>query len=308
VGAGRLMSQLAYLGQEPVEVAPSGTAPDQQRPPTGPPVSASGAIHVSLGVFEGPLDLLLSLIERKGLPVAEVSVVAVAGQFLEQIRAWQQVDIAITAEFLVLAARLLLLKSRALLPRPPQPEEGGREGVDADADARDLVDRLVVYKAFQNLATHLRAWQEEGRASYARLELGALPSYLLSPPLDPAAERAGLARAALRCLRRAQRRQGQAPRAVPPSPLDLDFGAVLRDVSHRVAHGPAAGQPFAALLPQDAPILMVVATFLALLELVRHGVARLIQEHAFAPLLVAPGHATGQPLAEAVELAGVAGA
>lgn len=302
------MSHPAHPDAAPVGVAPLGPVADQQKPATGPPVSASGAIHVSLDVFEGPLDLLLSLIERKGLPVAEVSVVAVAGQFLEQIRAWQQVDIAVTAEFLALAARLLLLKSRALLPRPPQAEEGLREGVDADADARDLVDRLVVYKAFQNLAAHLRAWQEEGRVNYARLEPGVLPSYLLSSPLDPATERAALARAALRCLRRAQRRQEQAPRAMPPSPLDLDYRAVLREVGRRVAHGPAAGQLFAALLPEDAPVLMVVATFLALLELVRHGVARLIQEHAFAPLLVAPGPATGQPLVEVTELAGVAGA
>lgn len=269
--------------------------PDQAHQPAGSPAaSPAGAIHVSLAVFEGPLDLLLALIERRGLEVTEVSVVAVAGQYLEQIRSWQETNIAVTAEFLSLAARLLLLKSRALLPRPAQDPEPGSRDAEAD-DARDLVDRLTVYKAFVGLAAHLRGWQDEGRASYARGAVGSLPDYLMVAPFDTPAEQAALVRAAVRCLRRARRRAESAPRAIPPSPLDLDFPAVLVEVGRRIAAITGEGQSFEALLPEDASVLMVVATFLALLELVRQGMARLAQESLFGPLVVhaAPGAGAG---------------
>ena len=276
------MTPLCNHGPGLVSLHNGATAPP-------PPESASGgvstgSIHVSLDVFEGPLDLLLRLIERKGLEVTAVSIVAVAGQYLEQIRAWQEINIAVTAEFLTLAARLLLLKSRALLPRPVQ--EVAVDADPADADARDLVDRLTIYKAFVGLAGHLRSWQDEGRASYARPALGDLPDYLLASSVAGATEQAALLGAVVRCLRRARRRDAAAPRAVAPSPLDLDYPAVLAEVGRRVAETPPEGVLFDALLPSDASVLVVVATFLALLELVRQGAARLVQERLFGPLLV----------------------
>jgi segregation and condensation protein A len=186
-----------------------------------------------------------------------------------------------------MAARLLLLKSRALLPRA-EPAPGSDGGAADDADARDLVDRLTVYKAFAGIAGRLRGWQEEGRAGYGRPDVGALPEYLLAPPLDGAEEQAALVRAALRCLRRARRREERAPRTIPPSTLDLDFRAVLAEVAGRIAAGPVDGQRFETLLPAEAPVLMIVAVFLAILELVRRSAARLVQEEPFGPLLVRP--------------------
>lgn len=275
-------SSSAHVHDEHTDL-PTENARDASRSAFSP----SGAIHISLDVFEGPLDLLLALIERHGLAVTEISVVAVAGQFLEQIQAWQEINMTVTAEFLAMAARLLLLKSRALLPRPPQ-ITGTDDATADDGDARDLVDRLAIYKAFVDLAAHLRTWQEDGRTSYGRLELGTLPDYLLAPPTGTAQEQQWLAQAAMRCLRRARRREDAAPRTLPPSPLDLDFQAVLNDIQRSVTAWPQGGQTFEALLPSDASVLLIVATFLALLELVRRGTVRLIQEQPFGNLRIHP--------------------
>src|SRR6185503_13241116 len=79
--------------------------------------------------FEGPLDLLLQLVERRRLPIAELSLVAVASQYLAQVRALSRVDQDALSEFLAIAARLLLLKSRSLLPaiEPPAAPDGDEE-------------------------------------------------------------------------------------------------------------------------------------------------------------------------------------
>jgi len=80
--------------------------------------AASSTYRVTLDVFEGPLDLLLRLIERQELDITKVSLAAVAGQYLAHVARLQEVSAANLAGFLVVAAKLLLIKSRALLPRP----------------------------------------------------------------------------------------------------------------------------------------------------------------------------------------------
>src|SRR5215212_10622923 len=119
---------------------------------------------IHLEAFEGPLDLLLSLVERRRLPIAELSLVAVADQYLAQVRALERIDPDSLSEFLAIGARLLLLKSRSLLPAiepPPQP------GQEEETDGEELVRRLETYRAFKLLAEELGRLDAEGLASYA---------------------------------------------------------------------------------------------------------------------------------------------
>ena len=85
------------------------------------------AYPVHLPIFEGPLDLLLHLIEREELDITEISLVAVTDQYVQAIESLEEIEPGALADFLVIAARLLYLKSRSLLPKPRPPEEEDEE-------------------------------------------------------------------------------------------------------------------------------------------------------------------------------------
>ena len=122
--------------------------------------------QVALPVFEGPLALLLHLIERQELDITQVSLAQVTNQYLEYLSQVSERDPDHLADFLVVAAKLLLIKSRVLLPQPPAapaPEE-------AEADiGEDLIRQLIVYKQFKQAAAWLGEVESGGRQSYIRL-------------------------------------------------------------------------------------------------------------------------------------------
>jgi segregation and condensation protein A len=94
--------------------------------------------------FEGPLDLLLYLIEREELDITKVSLARVTGAYLEYIHVLEQLQVDQVADFLVVAAKLLLIKSEALLPRPPSTQPSEEEDV-----GDDLVRQLLLYKQYK---------------------------------------------------------------------------------------------------------------------------------------------------------------
>jgi segregation and condensation protein A len=124
---------------------------------------AEAAFKLQLSVFDGPLDLLLHLIEREELDITGVSLVQVTDQYLAYLRSADEIDAAALAEFIAVGARLLLLKSRALLPRPA---EDGEEDEDF---GDDLVQRLREYKRFKEVAAGLREIEETGYRAYPRV-------------------------------------------------------------------------------------------------------------------------------------------
>lgn len=126
------------------------------------PTEQTEAFQLRLSVFEGPLDLLLYLIEREELDITAVSLVQVTDQYLAYLRSGDQIDATALAEFIAIGARLLYLKSRALLPRPPQPDE-------EDEIAEDLVQRLREYRRFKEAAGVLREREELGLRAYRRV-------------------------------------------------------------------------------------------------------------------------------------------
>jgi len=121
------------------------------------------AFQIRLPVFEGPLDLLLFLIEKEQLDITAVSLVQVTDQYLSYLRSGEQIDAAALADFIAIAARLLYLKSRALLPRPPALEEGEEDF------GEDLVRRLREYRRFKEAAAHLRELADRGLHAYPRV-------------------------------------------------------------------------------------------------------------------------------------------
>ena len=129
--------------------------------------------------FEGPLELLLELIEEEKLAISEVSLGAVADGYLQYVRSLEVIDPESLAEFLVIAAELLLVKSKALLPNLSLTE--GEEG-----SIEELERRLTEYKQVRTLADQIRTLERAGRRIYTREEERTSAFFYPPPGLDGA--------------------------------------------------------------------------------------------------------------------------
>lgn len=119
--------------------------------------------HVATAVFEGPLDLLLHLIERAELDITKLSLAQVTDQYLEHMHRLPELMAEEVSAFLVVAAKLLLIKSEALLPRPPVREEGEEDPGEA------LARQLILYRRYKKIAELLETKESLGLRSYLRL-------------------------------------------------------------------------------------------------------------------------------------------
>src|SRR6267143_5912306 len=115
---------------------------------------------VKLDIFEGPLDLLLYLIKQDEIDIYEISLERITSQYLEYLQAFKELNIGIAGEFIVMAANLIYLKSRSLLPVDQQPPE---EDAGEDDPRWELIRQLIEYKKFKEAAAelHLRELEQE---------------------------------------------------------------------------------------------------------------------------------------------------
>lgn len=125
---------------------------------------------VQLEVFEGPLDLLLYLIKKDELDIYDIPIVRITNQYLQYIELMRMLDLNIAGEFLVMAATLMMIKSRMLLP----PEERAELEEEDEEDPRwDLIRQLVEYKKFKDAAIHLEGLEERQQDVFLRGSEGA---------------------------------------------------------------------------------------------------------------------------------------
>jgi segregation and condensation protein A len=229
------------------------------------------AIELSLPVFHGPLDLLLHLIERNELDITEVSLLEVTEQYLGHLRGRDQIDIAALAEFIAVGARLLLLKSRALLPRDPdeEPEED-----EAASDVRALIEALREYRRFKQAAEFLRE-REVGHGSYRRE---------VPPPAVPLPS--GLDTVTLSSLVDVIREVlERMPEDEPGDEIERE-PVRLQDrmrslVDTLQAHGRTS---FRALIQSATSRTMVIVDFMAVLELIKQRYLAARQADAFGDI------------------------
>jgi segregation and condensation protein A len=121
--------------------------------------------HVELPEFYGPMDLLLSLIEREELEITEIALARVTDQFLAYVASMKELTPDDLTDFLVLASKLILIKSQVLLPRPP----ASIIDDDDEAETDDLVQQLKDYKRFKQLAGELGSIETAGQRNYIRI-------------------------------------------------------------------------------------------------------------------------------------------
>jgi segregation and condensation protein A len=251
---------------------------------------ALGAAYtVELPVFQGPLGLLLQLIERAELDISEVSLVAVTDQYVQTIEQMADRQPDALADFLVIASKLLYIKSRSLLPAPRPPEE------DEEDDASDaLLQQLLEYRQFKEVAASLQEREESGLRSYVRLA----PAFRGSSPLIPApAKRLSLGNLDLAELQAVlQRTLARIPRN-PPMPRVKTYRITVAEQIELVrtffekgaANGNGARRVvFADLLERQATRMEVVVTFLAVLELIKQRELVAIQDETFGEIVLAP--------------------
>jgi segregation and condensation protein A len=224
---------------------------------------------LELPVFQGPLDLLLDLIERRRLEITEVSLAAVADQYLQAVRALPEPDPDLLGEFLVIGARLLLLKSRALLPNPDQ--------VDEEVASDDLAERLEEYRRFKEAAAALAAKFDSGARAFSHPARPELQD--LQPRLEPVE-----AQVLARLWHSIRRRHPPATLEEPPVQPRVQVAERLAWLRERLSEATELGWEEAAGRSLDE----LIATFLAVLELVRRRELHVIQERPFGPILLRP--------------------
>jgi segregation and condensation protein A len=237
---------------------------------------------VRLPDFEGPLDVLLRLIEKRELEISKVALAEVADQFLDYVNQLQEPEPRLLASFLVVAAKLLYIKSQALLPQPRVALPPGAED-DEDVGA-ELVRRLEEYRAIQAAAGHLREREQQGLRSYLH------PAPLGKPAVPPAAPGLGLEGVTLAHLVRLVHRRMQLalPLEPPPAilPHEITLDEKVAELRARLAVAPDGTLAVWPLLEAAQSRLEVVVTFMAVLELARRHAILATQATAFGEIVI----------------------
>jgi segregation and condensation protein A len=215
--------------------------------------------EVHLPVFEGPLDLLLHLIERDDLDITAVSLVQVTDQYLRAVHQSDGIDAHALAEFVAIGAKLIFLKSRALLP--PQPVEEEPEFEEGDV-GQELVDLLREYKRFGEVTDVLEERQEHGLRVYPRV---APP-----PELPPGT---GLDAVTLdrltKIMREVMRRKKPSKRAAVVRRETVTVTQRIQELRGRL-HARKAFS-FRQVMEECESRVEVIVAFLAILELLKNG-------------------------------------
>ncbi len=230
---------------------------------------------VQLQQFSGPLDLLLHLIEEAEVDVKDIFVSEITAQYLSYMDQVDELDMDTASEFLTMAATLLYIKSRQLLPRPPKEDE-------AEEDPETLLIRqLRDYKAFREAGEQLKSLFERAKESRARL-----PEDIPLPPKEVALDGAtmdGLFSAFLEMLSRKQ----DAPEPIRSQHVNPDRYTVRSQTAKiRSVLLEKNAVTFEELFSPDVERMEIIATFMALLEMIARGEILLRQKAPFAPIRI----------------------
>ncbi len=232
---------------------------------------------VKLDIFEGPFDLLVYLIEREGVDIYEVNISEITDQYIGYVSAIEEVDPETAAEFMVLAATLLQIKSRMLLPLP-----GGTDVGEEQEDPRqELAERLQEYRRFREAARQLRLREEEASRIFSK------PAEDLSEYLDNPVESLNVSidafiRSFRQFLEKRRRIEDVKKRYQRVARERMTMEAKSEFVISRLQKSGKA--MFSELVSDFGDIYDVVLTFVTLLEMMAQGALTVHQEHQFGDI------------------------
>ena len=240
------------------------------------------SISYKLEQFEGPLDLLLHLIEKNKVSIYDIPIAEITDQYLEYVSQMEREDLNVVSEFLVMAATLLDIKSRMLLPA-----EVNEEGEEEDPRA-ELVERLLEYKMYKYMAFELKDRELDAEKVFYKNPTIPKEVARYEPPVDLDKLLDGLTLAKLQRIFESvmKRREDKV------DPIRSNFGTIRQEpvsLEEKITSVMDYARKhrrfsFRAMLERQGDKLEVVVTFLAVLELMKIGKIHLTQEHLFDDL------------------------
>ncbi|WWR14820.1 segregation/condensation protein A [Lachnospiraceae bacterium JLR.KK008] len=242
------------------------------------------ALLVKLQAFEGPLDLLLHLIDKNKVDIYDIPIVEITEQYLDYIRQMEQADMNVMSEFLVMAATLLDIKCKMLLPK-----EVNEEGEEEDPRA-ELVEKLLEYKMYKYMSYELKDRQiDAGRSLFKKR---TLPKEIAEyqPPVDYEQLLSSLTLTRLHTVFRDMIRR-QEDRI---DPIRSKYGKIEKDeinMDEKSAYIETCIRErrklsFRSLLQKRGSKMEMIVTFLVILELIKTGKIRIEQEDIFDDILI----------------------
>jgi segregation and condensation protein A len=237
----------------------------------------SETYRIDTDVYSGPLDLLLQLIEKAELDITKLALAQVTDQYLEYMHQLEQQNAAEVSAFLVIAARLVQIKSAALLPRPIVP------GIQFEEDPGEALARqLLIYKRFKELAINLEQRDVDGLRTYLRLD---------SSPRTSFQSRLDLSELTLDALVQAAADVLKNNSNLPPLSEVVSFPRItirekINTILEELRKG--TGRTFQNILADSRSRVEIVVTFLALLELVKRHLVGVNQTNLFGSIELTP--------------------
>lgn len=234
---------------------------------------------VQLEIFEGPLDLLLYLVRKEEVDIYEVNLTKIATQFIDYVNVMRELDLDIAGEFMVMAATLMFIKSRELLPKDQRPDTGEEE--DEEDPRWELIRQLVEYKKFKDAASRLHELEVTQEHIYGRV--GARPEFAPeSSPGKPEVSIFDLVNAVSSILKRFASREDARDVFADQWSVSEKIELIAGQVKER------GKVKFAELFAAATNRIEVVVTFLALLELIRMKQLRVEQAQEFGEIDISP--------------------
>ena len=235
---------------------------------------------VSTSVYEGPLDLLLHLIERAELDITTLALAQITDQYLEHLREMEEHHAEEVSAFLVIASKLLQIKSEVLLPRPPIRETGEEDPGEA------LVRQLIIYKRFKDFAIYLANREADGFRTYLRL--------VPSPQLNSVMDLNGLTLAELVLAARAVfiKMDGRPELDDVVTPPRITIREKIHQIALRLRLNGRIN--FYQLFTSSPSITEIIVTFLAMLELIKRRLVHVNQETLFGEIIIEDGGLTDE--------------
>lgn len=240
------------------------------------------SVLYKLDSFEGPLDLLLHLIDKAEIDIHEVSISEITIQYMDYLHAMKELELEVTSEFLVMAATLLAIKSKQLLPKPPVFEDHYEDWPDDGLDPRDeLIQKLVEYRKFKQIAEQLREKEVERSLVYSR-EPEDMTPFMKEEKVNPVegVHLSDLISAFQKALRRAARRNVVAT----VQRDEISVKDRIRDIVDVLKQFETVR--FSRLIRENMDRHEIVVTFLAILELMKMKQVRCFQHQLFDDIVI----------------------
>lgn len=233
--------------------------------------------EVKLSTFQGPLDLLLHLIERAELDIKDIFLSQITNQYLNYMKQTDELDMETASEFLSMAATLVYIKSRSLLPCPPR-EDCGEEAEDPETA---LLRQLKEYKAFKEASAQLQVLMEDASARFTKL-----PEELFLP--EPEIQwTKGVPEELYAAFCELLYRTREEPQLHPLNEVQAERFTIRAESARlRSLLRERSSVGFMELVEPKTPRIQLIVVFLSLLEMIARGEVSVNQARPFAPITV----------------------